>query len=58
MNTYTALKEVLPWAKPACEDRAKIKRLVKLTESYLENQNPVVKKFIDRRIKELEGGRN
>jgi len=58
INTYTALKEVLPWSKPACEDKARTKILVKLTESYLENHNPVIKKFIDHRIKELEGGQD
>ena len=56
MNTHEALKELIPWAKPACEDKAKAKRLARLTELYLENNNSILKRIIDRMIKRDEGG--
>lgn len=58
MNTHEALKELMPWAKPACEDRKNLKRLTRLAESYIENPNLANKIFIKRMIKELEGGQN
>lgn len=56
MNTHEALKELIPWAKPACEDKAKAKRLARLTELYLENNNSILKRIIDRMIKEMKEG--
>lgn len=58
MNTYTALKEVIPWAQPAYEDKVKAKRLARLTKLYFDNDNKVIKKIIERMITELEGGQN
>ncbi|GEM_PF-2778006 len=56
MNTYKALKEILPWAKPMYVEKAKIRRLIKLMETYMESNNPIIKNSIDRMMKDLKEG--